>query len=269
MKIVNKKNQSLLSIFKTSNALLFIAFLFFNTVNAADVNFYYGGLEKAKLQAKAEGKHLLVDFHAKWCTPCKWMDQTTFKDKQVIDVLKKDFVSVKIDIDDFEGFELKSKYNVRYLPTIIIFNEDGVMVQRIEETLTPTKLTEILTPYQIADRKVSVQKEFTNVSPDQLKIEAKKSDDLMMTSEEYRDYFSQPAQSTYRLQMGAFSNFDGAQTKVNALREEFLEPIVVITDKRNDKEIYRVMMGQFQSMEEADSFRKILKNSFGLDSIIN
>ena len=101
-----------------------------------------------------------------------------------------------------------------------------------------------------------------------MKTEAE-SEGTMLSNEDYRNYFAKPSQSTDRLQMGVFSSFEGAQTKLNALREEFLEPMVVINDNKGEKVLFRVMMGQFQTMEEAESFRKILKNSFGLDAIIN
>ena len=64
------------------------------------VNFTTLTLEEARRKAGAEGKMLFIDFHAKWCTPCKWMEQTTFKDEYIVNSLNTDFVAVKIDIDD-------------------------------------------------------------------------------------------------------------------------------------------------------------------------
>ncbi|HPQ20619.1 MAG TPA: thioredoxin family protein [Saprospiraceae bacterium] len=253
-------------------SLMIICILILSNLNSSlraanfDHIFKNGGLEQAKYQAKSEGKYLFVDFHAKWCTPCKWMEQTTFSNEEISELLSRDYVAVKIDIDDFEGFELKSIYNIRYLPTMLIFNSEGVMVERIEETLTPTKLKAILENYKSNGN--HIVKSHTNQAPSTIQ-KKKNTDDTMLSSESYREYFSRPENSTYRLQMGVFSSFDGAQAKVNALREEFIEPIVVINDKKDGNPIFRVMMGQFESMNEAESFRKILKSDFNLDSIIN
>jgi hypothetical protein len=40
------------------------------------------------------------------------MDETTYADRRVLGALKADFVSVKVNIDDFDGFTLKEEYNV-------------------------------------------------------------------------------------------------------------------------------------------------------------
>ena len=50
------------------------------------------------------------------------MDETTFKDENVARVLNENFIALKVDIDNVSGYDLKNAYDVKYLPTMLIFN---------------------------------------------------------------------------------------------------------------------------------------------------
>jgi thioredoxin-related protein len=102
--------------------------------------FLDGGFSEAKEKAIREGKMQFVKFSAKWCLPCKHMEQTTFKDPDVQELLNKHFASAKVDIDNFDGFSLKQEYEVRFLPTIIVLDDQGQEIARFEESMGPTEL---------------------------------------------------------------------------------------------------------------------------------
>lgn len=103
------------------------------TTPTNNIVFHTGSFESAKSKASQEGKLFFVEFYADWCTPCKWMDKTTFKDVGVIDLLNNNYVPLKLDIESTEGTDLKQKFEVRMLPTILIFNSQGRMVDRVEK----------------------------------------------------------------------------------------------------------------------------------------
>ena len=93
-------------------SMLFIAPLFAWAGDKTKVNFYKGDLMNIKETAKAEGKLYVYDFVASWCTPCKWMDETTYTDPTLAQYIAENYVLAKVDIDDFDGFALKEKHKV-------------------------------------------------------------------------------------------------------------------------------------------------------------
>ncbi|NNE29406.1 MAG: thioredoxin fold domain-containing protein, partial [Saprospiraceae bacterium] len=141
------KNRTLLSI------LLLLLFAQTNSFALEDL-FVNASLEQVEKKAAIEGKLYLIDFYASWCLPCKWMDETTFSDDAVTNYLKTNYISLKVNIDDFDGFGIKEKYQVSVLPTVIIFNSSGKIVERLEESVTPSKLLNILETHNYYSNRV-------------------------------------------------------------------------------------------------------------------
>jgi thiol:disulfide interchange protein len=84
-------------------------------------------LDKAVAQAKAENKPLVLDFHAKWCIPCRRMENEVFTNPKLAERLKR-VVFVRIDTD--EEPELSEKLGVVGLPDIRFFTSDGKFVHK-------------------------------------------------------------------------------------------------------------------------------------------
>ena len=60
---------------------------------------------------------VLVDFYAEWCGPCKMMTPIL---KDVKDNLKNRVSIIKIDVDKNKA--IAEKYQVRGVPTMLLFN---------------------------------------------------------------------------------------------------------------------------------------------------
>lgn len=256
--------------------IIFLSLICYTTVVKADkvsfLEFERGIYERARIKAAEEGKLLFIDFYAKWCTPCKWMDETTYVDPNVVKVLDEKYVSIKVDIDEMEGFELKSKFDIRYLPTMLIFNSEGKMVERIEETLSPEKMKTILDSHSPSAPQDIVKHDF-NMSPHDVSgalLQSPSSDledEMSISKEEYEKYVAGKSES-YKMQMGVFRNFEGAMQQVNQLRKRFLEEIEIVEDARGDDLLYKVIMGDFKSRASAVEFQLLLKEKYDLDSVL-
>jgi thiol-disulfide isomerase/thioredoxin len=228
--------------------------------------FEKGNINEVMKKAGAEGKLYFVDFYADWCTPCKWMDQTVFADKEIEQALTASYIPIKVNIDDIDGFEMKQKYKISVLPTIMIFNSKGIVVERVEETLNVEELLQLLSLHDNPDNKVKIQHNL-NVKPGSVHDEFSKRE----MNQAYLRYIESESNNhkNYRLQLGTFTDHESAFNKVETLKKVFLEPIIVINDMKDGQVRFKVMMGEFASMMEAESFQKILSRDFSLDSIIN
>ena len=62
---------------------------------------------------------VLVDFFATWCGPCQMLSPIL---KQVKDSIGERLIILKIDVD--KNQEIATKYNVRGVPTMILFQKN-------------------------------------------------------------------------------------------------------------------------------------------------
>lgn len=233
------------------------------------VKFSNEKVNEALKRASSEGKLVFIDFYASWCAPCKWMDKTTFRDNKIINALEKSFIPIKVDIDDAQGFEMKNKYEINYLPTILILNSKGQLVERVEETLTATKLYDLLSMHDNHANKIKIQHDF-NVSPKNLNGDEKSEPDpWKISKEDYYRYVEMEEKRNYRVQVGVYSDYESARNRVNEMREIFYEPVLVVNSMKEGQVLFKVMLGQFDSMDEAASFTKILQNDFNISGIVH
>lgn len=264
--IINYFNMRLLTPF--TMAILFLALSLTSVAanNAPDnnVKFHTGSFESGLSKANSEGKLLFVEFYADWCTPCKWMDKTTFKNTDVVDLMNTNYVALKMDIENDEGSELKSQYSVRMLPTILIFNSAGKMVDRIEKTLSSDSMVSLLSFHLNSDGQELTVSYPYNSSPTEERSYDKSLDEM------YNNYLSAEKNRTnYKVQVANFTDYSEAFKKVNELSEVFIEPIIVINEYVENMTHYKVMMGEFNTMAEAEGFRRILQRDFGISAIIH
>ena len=84
-------------------------------------------------EARAQGKPVIIDFWADWCTACKELDKTAWADPRVQAAAGR-FVTLKMDgTNDTDAFQkVFDKYGVVGMPTVIFIDSSGREVpQRI------------------------------------------------------------------------------------------------------------------------------------------
>jgi thiol-disulfide isomerase/thioredoxin len=80
--------------------------------------------------AKTEKKLIFLDAFASWCGPCKWMAANMFTNDTIADYFNSTFICVSIDMEKGEGTQLRTKYEVKYYPTLLFINETGEVVHK-------------------------------------------------------------------------------------------------------------------------------------------
>ena len=88
------------------------------TESTKDINFENDVLFSTKLT--------LVDFWAEWCGPCKQIAPIL---EEIASEYSNKLTVAKIDVD--ENPEMPSKYQVRGIPTMILFNNGNIVDTKV------------------------------------------------------------------------------------------------------------------------------------------
>lgn len=125
-----------------SSHIIFFVFLFFVSTNISFAGIDFRNLKDvdAALElARTNKKLVFVDFYATWCAPCKVMDRV-FEERDVAQYFNQDFISIKIDMDGSVGKSLSNKYEIVFLPTLLILDQHGNTLAKIDKLLTGQEL---------------------------------------------------------------------------------------------------------------------------------
>ena len=89
-------------------------------------------LDRQFARAAGEGKFVLLEYYADWCVDCARMEETTFRDPRVVEALRRDFVSLRIDVTDPRdagGKALKKRFGVFGPPAVLLFDRNGAALK--------------------------------------------------------------------------------------------------------------------------------------------
>ena len=84
---------------------------------------YAGEYENGLAQAKKENRPLLLYLTAQNCYYCVAMEKTTLADKEILAIVKKDFVFVMADIE--KRADLLKTYPIRGTPSSVFLDPSG------------------------------------------------------------------------------------------------------------------------------------------------
>jgi len=79
--------------------------------------------------AKAQNKPVFLYFHADWCKYCTKLKKTTFTDKDVLNYLNDNFISIAIDTEKQKDFA--RQWGIKGLPNLWFLRADSSKISNI------------------------------------------------------------------------------------------------------------------------------------------
>ena len=107
---------------------------------AAGIQFTEGKWKQILEKAKKEKKMIFFDAYASWCGPCKTMQKYVFTQPNVGEFYNKNFVNVKIDMEEGEGPQLAAMYPLSAYPTLFFMDSNGKVIKKSVGGLDPDAL---------------------------------------------------------------------------------------------------------------------------------
>jgi uncharacterized protein YyaL (SSP411 family) len=93
-------------------------------------------------EAKSEQRFVLLDLGTVWCHWCHVMDEVTYRDPGVIDLVRKRYIAVRVDADSRP--DLSNRYEDYGWPATIVFNADGEEIVKRRGYLPPRSMASML-----------------------------------------------------------------------------------------------------------------------------
>jgi uncharacterized protein YyaL (SSP411 family) len=93
-------------------------------------------------QARREHRFVLLDLEAVWCHWCHVMDETTYKDPKVAQLLSSRYLLIKVDQDSRP--DLSNRYEDYGWPATIVFAADGSEIVKRQGYVAPDEMASML-----------------------------------------------------------------------------------------------------------------------------
>lgn len=256
------------------------------------VTFVSSNWENAQNQAKSEAKLFFVDFDASYCASCRNMDESTYQDPSLANFIKENVVALRLDVQDFDGVMWSQKYEVEALPTMLIFNEEGKLVKRLVGYKSAGQL---IKEFQSAKSSVSPKVEPTPRKAPQPIVEDKP---IVRPSPRANTSNSGSYSSTfggfggfsaggptgkglyevdvrqlegskgYAVQVGVFSSQEALLRQASKVKKLFPDqPSMIHIDEMRGREVYKLLVGQFEVKSSATTFIRKVKNA-GMNGLV-
>ena len=93
-------------------------------------------------EAKEKGRLILLDIGATWCHWCHVMDETTYRDPRVLQLIEESYIPIRVDSD--RRPDINARYNQGGWPSTVVITPSGLPLSGTTY-LSPDKMVTFLT----------------------------------------------------------------------------------------------------------------------------
>jgi thioredoxin-related protein len=121
---------------------------------AGSVNFAQAVFKSSFEAAQRDDKFVIVDFYTDWCKWCKVLEEKTYPDPAVKQIMDESFIFEKYNPEEapsfnhdgktYGGADVARAFNVRGFPTILFLEKDGTVIGSIPGFVPPEIFVKIL-----------------------------------------------------------------------------------------------------------------------------
>ncbi len=245
------------------------------------ITFSDQSLPTVRSQAAKVQKLYFVYLRADWCLPCQWMEENSFTDAKVINYANRNYLALKLDINEKEGQFYKNKWEAVTIPTVLIFSPQGIELARTETSLDGNQLYQLLQstnkkwrgnnlnrPNTIDDNStildspratLSAQVSRPPLSPEKNK-KVKKHPPVAFTppdSQPKRKVFTPRSGDYYTISLGIYTDYQKALEIVKKYDNKYGERVDMIRKGRQ----FQVISGHFDKQSEATTYLNYLNRN--------
>jgi len=249
------------------------------------VQFARLSLAEAKLRAAQLQRPLFVHFAANWCLPCQWLEKNTFADPEVTTYLNEQYLAVRIDVDEVQGYADKESCGIKYLPSMLIFNAGGIVVARYEETLDAQQMLAVLHKFDTPANRIPA-KNTSMVPVVRINVPVASSvpplvdteNSLSATVEDdpaHLDAQRRPNTQTSTpvaarkmgVQLGVYSNYENVIRQVQYFEKKFYKTVHISSTSTNGQTYYHLIAGPFEQAGQMQNYLNALQRE-GIKGLI-
>lgn len=261
----------------------------FATPGQADLPFLNMELSEVRDMAGRKGSLYFAYFTADWCAPCKWMEEQTFRDPALVQYVSNHYLAVRVDIDQRNGRIEQERYEVRMLPSILIFNAQGQLLAKVETAVSGKDLLDILREYDQPNNRIGSATSLNNgrenvldspkpkiriyrpplpsesgadaqapaPSPQAVRIEPASPDrpPVMPEVAHIRESLAPRSELVLSIQMGAYESYEQAVRQTAQIESSLDAPVRMLRGvDEQGRSVYRIFIGNFTNRKQAEDY---------------